>query len=364
VIDGAVCITMNVVREFEEVTASLAQIHLAYPDARIVLLADNADPILFRRWTSYADSRTQVIQTPGIYDIARGGHVVNEHLRAFLATDAGLWFKMDPDTLVRRRLTATPNGTCFFGTVQLGLPRPSLQGGCIAARRAAVAELYESGVLGREELTQFERTWAEGNGVLLRRARERGLVSFDFIHAWACEHIGMPLVDHADIKSHWLRPPLRGERFAITHPHKNFYAATANTQTESEVSARVSTLQALLMTTLPPRCIAAMIGEPDGPEMALEERTIWPFPLRANGAYVGTHPRDSSEAIQHIQVARQLGVQFLVVPASSRWWITDYRAFGKYLTRNSEVVFWQDDLALLFDLDRPSLNGPHANWCR
>ena len=40
-----------------------------------------------------------------------------------------------------------PPGTCFFGTIQGGLPGPSLQGGCIGGTRAAVAALAESGAL-------------------------------------------------------------------------------------------------------------------------------------------------------------------------------------------------------------------------
>src|SRR5689334_10838895 len=108
------CVTMNVVSEFELVKASLTQIQRVYPNARVVLLVDSDVAAVVDRWLLFAGSNTQVRQTAGVYQIERGGLVVSEHLLSFLSTDADWWFKMDPDTCVRHTLGSVPDSSYFF----------------------------------------------------------------------------------------------------------------------------------------------------------------------------------------------------------------------------------------------------------
>ena len=361
-LNGEICVTMSVVDEFALVKASLSRLHAAYPNAQRVLLIDTEAVDAIARWRLHADSRTVIRAACGTYRTERGGAVVELHLRSFMETGAEWWFKMDPDTLVRRPFVSPVCPTSFSGTLQMGLPRPSLQGGCIVGGRPAVSRLLRSEALRSRDLLDYEGTWAKGNGVLLRRAREHGLVSFDFVHAWACERVGVPLDNHPEIKSQWLRPPSDGVRYAITHPHKNLHAVGGPGESGIEECGRLTDLEALLSAILPAKCVIAVVGESKSvsePSCGRTLRTIVSGRGRTSCTEIRT---DSDEAIDRVRVARAQGADFIVVPANARTWFGYCRGFAEHLITHYEVVFWQDDLAIVFDLSRPSLHGPHINW--
>jgi len=351
---GEVCVTMSVVDEFAMVEVALSRLHAVYPHADRVLIVDNDDAEVVARWQLQADSTTQVRKAVGIYRTERGGSVVDLHLQAFMRTAADWWFKIDPDTFVRRPLNSETDPGAFSGTLQAGIPRASLQGGCIVGGREAVARILSAGVLRSSELLNYERTWAAGNGVLLRRARERGLVSFDFIHAWACERIGVRLHDHPEINSRWLRPPPDGERYAVTHPHKECSA--------DETGTPVTDLDALLSAILPDQCSFALVrGNLPMPPHGTLSRAIVVDWCRRPSLGLGS---DGDQAARHVLGARAAGARFVVVAADARTSFGRYPELAEYLLDNFEVVFWQDDLALIFDLSRASLRGPHLEWYR
>jgi hypothetical protein len=342
--NGFLCVTMSVVDECALVETSLARLRTAYPDAMVVLLVDGG-PEAMARWQRQADPNTLVRDAFGSYRTERGGAVVDLHLRSFMATGADWWMKMDPDTFVRRRLRLAVNVAAFSGTIQTGLPRPSLQGGCIVGGRQAVSRLLCADVLGSSALLDYEATWAAGNGLLLNRARERGLVSFDFVHAWACTRAGVPLEDHPEIKSLWLRPPVDGTRYAVTHPHKNLGPARDSDNCDTVECSRAADLDALLSTILSDTSVVALVGD----------HVLTP----SRGRIVAA---DGELAISQVCAARAEGVRFLVIPAAVRAWFRRCPAFAGHLLSNYEVVYWQDDIAMIFDLSRPSLNGPHLEW--
>src|SRR5205085_2084225 len=128
---------------------------------------------------------THVRRTTGhLYAIEKGGLIVHAHLAAFLESDADCWFKIDPDTFVRRALVQTGERGGFFGTIQTRDPRPVLQGGCIGGTRDVVRRLFDSGVLELPAVLRYEETWAANSPTVLKRAKS-GLACFDYLHAWA-----------------------------------------------------------------------------------------------------------------------------------------------------------------------------------
>jgi hypothetical protein len=65
----------------------------------------------------------------------------------------------------------------------------------------------------------------------------------------------------------------------------------------------------------------------------------WHFPQAAGGEYAGHHPADSEDAVEHLEDLRARGAQYLVVPATSAWWLDHYAAFTEHLdTRYSRVA--------------------------
>lgn len=351
---------MGVVDEFALVQASLSRLQAAYPQAKRVLIVDAEATDVIDRWRRLSDSRTVVRPAAGIYRRGRGGAVVDLHLRCFMSSGAEWWIKMDPDTFVRRPFESLPRPTSFSGTLQTGVPRPSLQGGCIMGGREAVSRLLRSEVLRSRALLNYHATWATGNGVLLRRAREHGLVSFDFVHAWACESAGVPLENYAEINSQWLWSPVDGARYAVTHPHKQLDAVDCFGEPDG-TGCSPPDLKALLSAILPADCAIGVFSRSKGIILSSHARSV--------NMTVGEDPRSSSEAqtaseeaITRVRAARAQGVTFVVIPASTRTWFGGCCAFAEYLLNHYEVVFWQDDLALIFDLSRPSLRGPHMAW--
>ena len=55
------------------------------------------------------------------------------------------------------------------------------------------------------------------------------------------------------------------------------------------------------------------------------------FPQAPDGAYAGHHPADSAAAIAHLEDLRSRGAQFLVVPATSAWWLEHYEELARHL---------------------------------
>ena len=68
------------------------------------------------------------------------------------------------------------------------------------------------------------------------------------------------------------------------------------------------------------------------------------------GAYLGHHPANSDNAIQHLVDAIDRNAGYLLVPDPSRWWLDHYGEFATYLTNNFEQVLDLPGICVLFDL--------------
>jgi hypothetical protein len=159
-----------------------------------------------------------------LYPVDCRGRIVAEFLRLGIRHHTPYLFKIDSDTRFDRRFRSVPQiGCCVFGTVQgCGVPHQySLQGGCIGLTRLAAEKLLNSGLLDSPELDDPRRTWAVA-GVNRHRAEGQRLASFDWILAWACDRLGIPLVDWPEVCSWWRKtPPNPQIRHAVVHPDKS-----------------------------------------------------------------------------------------------------------------------------------------------
>ncbi|MDQ3874358.1 MAG: hypothetical protein M3322_02235, partial [Actinomycetota bacterium] len=266
--DRELCFTMSVVDERELVHDRVRRIRRVYPRSTVVLLLDG--DVREKSWPSGDGIVTR--RTGGaLYALGGRGRVVHAHLEAFLESGARWWFKVDPDTVVRRPLKALPDERSFFGTLQGGEPAPSLQGGCIGGTREAVVELVTSGVLLAPELADVAGTWGRGNPNVLARAR-RGVTSFDFVHAWACREVRIPLRTHPEIRSEWKEPPLDAERYAITHPHKSLDEVAEREKLRDRRLVSRGVL-ALIDDAVPPGARVAVVSKGDERLTALRRHT-------------------------------------------------------------------------------------------
>src|SRR5437868_4468820 len=65
--------------------------------------------------------------------------------------------------------------------------------------------------------------------------------------------------------------------------------------------------------------------------------TGWHFPRR-EGSHPADDPDDSGSAIEHLEVLRSAGAQYLLIPQPAYWWLERYAAFREYLTQTYSLV--------------------------
>ncbi len=82
----------------------------------------------------------------------------------------------------------------------------------------------------------------------------------------------------------------------------------------------------------------AIASKGDDELLQLEQRETRHFPCDDHGRYVGYHPADAAEAIARIQALQKAGVEFLLLPKSSLWWLNYYYEFAVYLDQHCPRV--------------------------
>jgi hypothetical protein len=93
-----------------------------------------------------------------------------------------------------------------------------------------------------------------------------------------------------------------------------------------------------------------VVSKGDPALLALGQRTAWHFPRSADGQYAGFHPADSNDAISRLDVQRQLGARYLVIPSTSMWWLDHYPEFISYVRSRGETLFDDSDVGSIFEL--------------
>jgi GT2 family glycosyltransferase len=62
------------------------------------------------------------------------------------------------------------------------------------------------------------------------------------------------------------------------------------------------------------------------------------FPQDPEGRYLGHHPRDSEDAIAQLEGLREDGAEYLVMPATSLWWLDHYEELAACLRERCEAT--------------------------
>jgi len=117
-----------------------------------------------------------------------------------------------------------------------------------------------------------------------------------------------------------------------------------------EYQALVGRLRDLVHQTVPPGATVVVVSKGDSDLVSLVGRRGWHFPQDANGGYAGYHPRDSASAIEELEALRSRGADFLVLPATSNWWLEHYADFGNHLRLNYDTLVDQPDTGVIFTL--------------
>jgi hypothetical protein len=120
----------------------------------------------------------------------------------------------------------------------------------------------------------------------------------------------------------------------------------------------VGRIHALVSSLVPLGATVAVISKGDSELIRLERRQAWHFPQGEDGNYAGHYPLDSAACIAELERMRDLGADFLIVPATARWWLRHYRQFGEHLAARYQQIV-DDSSAAIF-----ALAGAPSHWGR
>lgn len=209
---------LNVYQDSQLLPTCLAQLRRVYPQSRLIIRSDgDSDPSLPLIAETY---QAEYEAGEHLFTSDKGGQIIHEMLRLFLAHESRYLLKIDPDTRVARPFYALPTSPCVFGTLQHQETLYSVQGGCIGMTLDVAQHFYESAFFLSPTLAARPPAWAI-TSPLWKRAMLDGLTSFDWIIGWACQQTNIEQIDWPEIMSEWQLPPENDDlRYAITHPHK------------------------------------------------------------------------------------------------------------------------------------------------
>jgi hypothetical protein len=118
----------------------------------------------------------------------------------------------------------------------------------------------------------------------------------------------------------------------------------------------LSRIRAAVRDSVPGDATVLVVSRGDEELLKLDERTAWHFPREPDGRYAGYHPRDSADALSHLDEWRARGAGFLVLPATGYWWLDYYGDFGQDLRRRHSIAF-EDDACIVFRLGDEGLTA-------
>ena len=95
----------------------------------------------------------------------------------------------------------------------------------------------------------------------------------------------------------------------------------------------VEAVHAFARTRLPGDAEVLIVSRGDDQLVDLGGRRAAHFPQAPDGGYAGHHPADSGEAIAHLEELCRRGAQYLIVPATSDWWLEYYADMTAHLDR-------------------------------
>ena len=113
----------------------------------------------------------------------------------------------------------------------------------------------------------------------------------------------------------------------------------------------------LTESCVPEGATVALVSKGDSDLLRLQGRVGWHFPRTPSGEYAGHHPADDADAIARLEATRADGATFLVLPATSFWWLDHYVAFTRHLDSRYRRVVEHTDTAIVFSLADVSIEA-------
>jgi GT2 family glycosyltransferase len=126
--------------------------------------------------------------------------------------------------------------------------------------------------------------------------------------------------------------------------------ARAGDSPELEYHRMRTRIHEIVQQTVPAGSIVLVVSKGDGSLLRLNGCRGWHFPQTERGVYAGHHPANSEEAISHLESLRARGAEFIMIPATSRWWLDHYPEFGRHLNGHYRRLSIPADVAFMYSL--------------
>ena len=114
----------------------------------------------------------------------------------------------------------------------------------------------------------------------------------------------------------------------------------------------IQRIREIVSASIPPGREVIVISRGDDDLLNLGERRGCHFPQAADGEYAGWYPKSSIDVISHLEILRERGGEFLVIPETSLWWLDYYSEFRSHLEEHYSVVTHIEHSCLIFGLTR------------
>ena len=112
----------------------------------------------------------------------------------------------------------------------------------------------------------------------------------------------------------------------------------------------VARLHRAVVAALPAESTVLVVSKGDPRMVELDCRAAWHFPAGGDGGWAGHHPPDGQTAIVQLQEMRARGADYLVVPATTAWWLTFYEDLAEWLADTCPVVLADERTCTIFAL--------------
>jgi hypothetical protein len=119
----------------------------------------------------------------------------------------------------------------------------------------------------------------------------------------------------------------------------------------AEYERLIGNIHDIVVDNVPQGARLLVVSRGDDQLVRFGDREVWHFPRADNGKYAGYHPDNSEDAIEHLRMLQDAGAQYLLVPASSFWWLDYYAGLFQHLAQWGTMV-WDDESCVIFALER------------
>jgi hypothetical protein len=119
---------------------------------------------------------------------------------------------------------------------------------------------------------------------------------------------------------------------------------------EVEYAELIGRVQAAVLADVPAGASVLVVSKGDSALLELPNLRTAHFPQSDAGGYAGHHPRDGATVIAEIEDLRRRGAEYLVIPATSQWWLDYYEGLGAHLAGHGALVADTPGVCTIFSL--------------